>query len=655
MLKKVNSKKGHARLGAGLALLTVFGSVGLSAVPAAFATTAPTQQATNLAQFTNLVTMLNGLNSTLSTEGNLSAVETFTSALSTVNWQSVLYGTSPSATQGQMNNGIAFFKPFLSLFLNNIEAPVSTTPDNITALEATVLKDIQVPNSNTTITGTDLYNFYVNFRNSAISQIMAGTSISGGSADSLNTVVDNALVAAVQSNSSVFSGLLGKFGLSIQDIPTIRQNIMKIPGAPAALNAVVSGFVVPNLTTGNTMNVGGSQLLSFSAQNVGLTLKGFQMPASWFSVTQTGGNANVTITQNNSTNVISITANSAGSVTLTPMLRGYTLAPITLNISAVGSSGGSTAPAGGGGSTGGGSTTPPANTNPNGTTNFQSTVNTAAFTLALVTQTIPAAGGSINITSGNSSLAVTAPAGALAPGETVSLSSAPVSSVQTGVPTGQTAVAAFGVNFSGAAPNSAITLQIKNKDIPSTALVYKVMPDGTWVPVAATVVNGVLTLSFSTDPDFVISNPNLQPDQRQILWSGQQEQVAHSFVAKDPVHGNMTTFMPIWYAMQVLKQQGINSTWNGKVWNLSTTGTSITPDLTKISAGTGSDAIEINGTLVQNAFGQVSTDPKHGNKTTFMPIYWVFQALTRLGYDSSWNGTTWDITKAPASTTTTTN
>jgi len=271
-------------------------------------------------------------------------------------------------------------------------------------------------------------------------------------------------------------------------------------------------------------------------------------------------------------------------------------------------------------------------------------VNSSAFTLVLATSEITSSGGSLSASSGSTSVAVTVPQGAFPLGESVSVSAAPISTVQAGVPTGQTAVAAFGVNYTGTAPSLPIQVQIKNASIPTSALVYKVLPSGQWVPVPATVNNGVLTVSFTSDPDFVVVNPNLAKNQRQIVWNGQQDQVANGIVAKDPVHGNLTTFMPIWYAMQVLKQEGLTSTWNGKVWNISTSGSAFTPNLANIAEGTGTDEIEINGQLVQNAYGMVAKDPLHGNMTTYMPIYWVFQALGHLGVQSSWNGTSWGMT-----------
>ena len=42
----------------------------------------------------------------------------------------------------------------------------------------------------------------------------------------------------------------------------------------------------------------------------------------------------------------------------------------------------------------------------------------------------------------------------------------------------------------------------------------------------------------------------------------------NGFYAKDPQTGVETTYMPIWYVMQVLKTLDITSSWNGTTWIL---------------------------------------------------------------------------------------
>ena len=295
-------------------------------------------------------------------------------------------------------------------------------------------------------------------------------------------------------------------------------------------------------------------------------------------------------------------------------------------------------------------TTTTTTTNPLGTQSFQTTVTTSVFSQTVTTLAISSTGGTVTGHTTNSSINVTVPSGAFSVSENVTINQAPVTSLQGGVPNGQTAVTAFGLNFGGATPAAPVTLSISNKGIPTSALVYQVQSNGMWTPIPAQVNKGRLSVSVTNAQDIVIANPQLPTTERQILWNGQREQVAHGFVAKDPASGVMTTYMPIWYLMQVLKQQGITSSWNGKVWNMTASGSSFTPNLTNVTAGKGTYQIEINGQLVQNAYGQIAVDPAHGNKTTYMPIYWVFQALGHLGLHNRWNGSSWSITTSASST-----
>jgi len=667
-------KREHRRapLMAGVSVLIAMSGLMMGVAPAAFAQTA--QQATNLAEFSNLVNVMDQVDNTLAAQGTQANVYAFANAISgtspavTAEWESILYGGAPYTGTEPQSQGVQFFQNLLNLMVGNFGGGSA----NLTPTQMEQQIDSFLTTFAPGITGTDLYYFYESFRTNFITDVLLNSGAGLNGSNGLNMQVEAALEQALQApQNASFRGILGTYGLSVSDIPAIRARFMSRfattgIGSQQFLDDLMSTTVQPSLNAnlGNSFTMTSGQTLSLNliTQNIGVgaSLNGLSLPASWVSFTS----SNPAIVQ-----VVS-TANGGyaldavgvgGPVTITPILRGqYSLAPITVNVNAIpiytgGSSTGSgTGTTGSGTTSTGTGTTSTTGTNSNGTTNYESTVNSSAFTLVLASQAIPAGGGTVNVTAGNSAVSVTVPQGALPAGDSVAVSSAPVATLQAGMPTGQTALAAFGVNFYGVTPSVPITLQIKNPSLPTSTLVYKVMADGTWMPIPATVVNGVLTLSISSDPDFVLANPNLMVDQRQILWFGQQEQVAYGVVAKDPVHGNLTTYMPIWYAMQVLKQQGITSTWNGKVWNLTTTGSAFTPNLTSLNTGEGTDQIEINGTLVQNAYGLVKVDPKHGNLTTFMPIYWVFEALNHLGLQSSWNGTTWDITQAPATSSTST-
>jgi hypothetical protein len=123
---------------------------------------------------------------------------------------------------------------------------------------------------------------------------------------------------------------------------------------------------------------------------------------------------------------------------------------------------------------------------------------------------------------------------------------------------------------------------------------------------------------------------------RQVLLNGK--------VAAKPyilVHGS-TQYAPVWYVAQVLKSKGIKSAWNGYSWRL-TTPSEIKLDLGNIHAGTGSTSIYVNGKLVLRANSIVHQDPASKQSTAYLPLATLEQLLKRLQFDSSWDGTKWNI------------
>src|SRR5579875_2612201 len=106
-------------------------------------------------------------------------------------------------------------------------------------------------------------------------------------------------------------------------------------------------------------------------------------------------------------------------------------------------------------------------------------------------------------------------------------------------------------------------------------------------------------------------------------------------------YGN-TDYMPIWYVMSTLDKEGFKHTWSNNVWNI------IVPDGRKIDYsniqyGKGSMVISINGKVVARVNGVTHVDPAAKAITTFMPIWYVEQALNRLGVQSTWDGNTWKM------------
>lgn len=110
---------------------------------------------------------------------------------------------------------------------------------------------------------------------------------------------------------------------------------------------------------------------------------------------------------------------------------------------------------------------------------------------------------------------------------------------------------------------------------------------------------------------------------------------------------NGTSYMPVWYIEQVLKELNIDATWNGISWDFVLPST-IQPGLSNISLTPGSTAIRINGTTVANMTAIDYLDPNSpGNTIAYVPLWDLSGVLQRMGINASWNGQTWTLTSSP--------
>lgn len=126
---------------------------------------------------------------------------------------------------------------------------------------------------------------------------------------------------------------------------------------------------------------------------------------------------------------------------------------------------------------------------------------------------------------------------------------------------------------------------------------------------------------------------------REIIFNGVPVSTPYGFVAGG------TTYMPIWYVMAALKQIGVNSTWDGTVWNL-TTPAGFQQTNNKTYATPGSQTITLDGKTLLHVSGMAYEDPSTHHQTTYMPIWDIQQILLRLGFQDSWDGYAWKITHA---------
>lgn len=118
-----------------------------------------------------------------------------------------------------------------------------------------------------------------------------------------------------------------------------------------------------------------------------------------------------------------------------------------------------------------------------------------------------------------------------------------------------------------------------------------------------------------------------------------------------------TTYMPIWYVAKALTELGISYTWKNGAWNL-VIPSKYQVSLTNLSvpkpSAASPNSISLNGTVVARVAGVAHVDPASKVETMFMPIWYVQQALNRVGIKSDWNGTDWKLLPPATSTKTST-
>jgi len=274
------------------------------------------------------------------------------------------------------------------------------------------------------------------------------------------------------------------------------------------------------------------------------------------------------------------------------------------------------------------------------------------FTHTFATQVIGSSGGTLDGTVGGSHVSLSVGPGAFSGAETVSLTTAGTDTegmIAASLSPGDEGLTYIGVTFSGNAPSLPVTLTIDNPSIMPGDVFYKVTPDGGLIALKATITPGQAILSFTNDPDFVLASraavqafPSLPKGEREIVI-GSSRVVVPALVGR--YNGVETTYMPIWYVMQVLRSAGVTSSWNGVDWRL---GTLAGGNYSDRAPGQGAMALFLNGRLIFNVNGEVALDPWSNRMTTYMPIWFVMQTLMRAGITSTWNGTTWVLTE-PAS------
>lgn len=155
---------------------------------------------------------------------------------------------------------------------------------------------------------------------------------------------------------------------------------------------------------------------------------------------------------------------------------------------------------------------------------------------------------------------------------------------------------------------------------------------------ASLILGGVLAPAAMAD-----KKPTYPESKKYIYLNGNLVTNAIGLVAKDPNTHRATTYMPLWYVFQALKQVGVTYTWDGSNLNIKPApGMTIT--LTNLHPGNEDTKFYINGTLVDTAVRLVAKDPYSHVNTTYIPIWYIQYVLGHMGVVSTWDGTNWDMT-----------
>lgn len=164
-------------------------------------------------------------------------------------------------------------------------------------------------------------------------------------------------------------------------------------------------------------------------------------------------------------------------------------------------------------------------------------------------------------------------------------------------------------------------------------------------------VSGLSTLIGTT----VFAIPNsasaapLKYASTSMTLNGQSIYISDHIIMNDPWSGKATSWLPIYYLDQALAKLGLTVSWDGSTgnWRIQTPSavqnSSASPS-THATNRSNEATIQINGRIVSVVPRTTAPDPVTGSATTYLPIYYIEQALRQIDVDSKWNGRLWAMT-----------
>lgn len=160
------------------------------------------------------------------------------------------------------------------------------------------------------------------------------------------------------------------------------------------------------------------------------------------------------------------------------------------------------------------------------------------------------------------------------------------------------------------------------------------------------------TSSKTTSADKGQASQQRPMNKKVIDMNGRQVSSPYGTTATDPSSGQQTTYMPIYYVMQALRNAlNIQSNWDGTNWHL-TLPSSMNPSQSLksvIPAKPGYKSIYVNNILVETVPAIAANDPSSGQDTTYVPIWYIMKSLGDIGVQSNWNGQTWSMSNTEGS------
>lgn len=154
-----------------------------------------------------------------------------------------------------------------------------------------------------------------------------------------------------------------------------------------------------------------------------------------------------------------------------------------------------------------------------------------------------------------------------------------------------------------------------------------------------------LSLSMGTSVSAADIGQGVSSAPTRIVLGGVDGSNPVHLIRREASNSKPTSWLPIWYLFGVLSKLGVQSTWDGRKWNLQLP-RGMQVDLThlpKASSSADEISIQMNGTTVEYAPRFVHRDLSGSAMTSYIPIWYLMQALDRMGVTSTWDGTTWSM------------